>query len=56
MLLLAIPFGLPGARLLHVLDDFSYFWHHPGQIMTLQSELLHGVSIALWRQVERWEE
>jgi hypothetical protein len=44
---LAIPFGLLGARLLHVLDDCSYFWHHPGRIITLQSELLHGASIAL---------
>jgi phosphatidylglycerol:prolipoprotein diacylglycerol transferase len=36
MLLLAIPFGILGARLFHVLDDFSFYWRHPGQIITAQ--------------------
>ena len=36
MLLLAIPFGILGARLAHVFDDFSFYWHHPGQIITAQ--------------------
>jgi phosphatidylglycerol---prolipoprotein diacylglyceryl transferase len=36
MLLLAMPFGILGARLFHVLDDFSYFWDYPGQIITAQ--------------------
>ena len=26
------PVRIIGARLFHVFDNFSYFWHHPGQI------------------------
>jgi phosphatidylglycerol---prolipoprotein diacylglyceryl transferase len=36
MLLLAVPLGIAGARLLHILDNFSFYWHHPGQLWTLQ--------------------
>ena len=36
MLLLAVPLGIIGARLFHILDDFSFYWHHPGQLWTLQ--------------------
>ena len=36
MLLLAIPLGILGARLAHIFDDFSFYWHHPGQIITAQ--------------------
>jgi phosphatidylglycerol---prolipoprotein diacylglyceryl transferase len=36
MVLLAVPFGIAGARLFHILDDFSFYWHHPGQLWTLQ--------------------
>jgi len=28
----AVPLGVIGARLFHVFDDFSFYWHHPGQI------------------------
>ena len=28
----AVPCGVIGARLFHVLDNFSFYWHHPGQI------------------------
>lgn len=36
MLILAVPFGIVGARLFHIVDDFSFYWHHPGQLWTLQ--------------------
>ena len=36
MLILAVPLGIVGARLFHILDDFSFYWHHPGQLWTLQ--------------------
>jgi phosphatidylglycerol:prolipoprotein diacylglycerol transferase len=36
MLLLAIPLGIAGARLFHILDNFGFYWHHPGQLWTLQ--------------------
>jgi phosphatidylglycerol:prolipoprotein diacylglycerol transferase len=29
---IAVPCGIIGARLFHVLDNFSFYWHHPGQI------------------------
>jgi phosphatidylglycerol:prolipoprotein diacylglycerol transferase len=28
----AVPLGVIGARLFHVFDNFSFYWHHPGQI------------------------
>ena len=36
MLLLAVPLAIIGARLFHVLDNFSFYWHHPGDIVTKQ--------------------
>ena len=36
VLILAVPLGIVGARLFHILDDFSFYWHHPGQLWTLQ--------------------
>ena len=36
MLALAIPLAIIGARLFHVLDDFRYYWHNPGDIVTKQ--------------------
>ena len=30
--LLAVPCGVIGARLFHVVDNFNFYWHHPGQI------------------------
>ena len=32
----AVPCGVIGARLFHVLDNFSFYWHHPGQILGWQ--------------------
>ena len=32
IMIVAIPLGLIGARLVHVAEDAGYFWHHPGQI------------------------
>ena len=29
---IAVPCGIVGARLFHVFDNFSFYWHHPGQI------------------------
>ena len=31
----AVPCGIIGARLFSVVDNFGYFWHHPGQIFGL---------------------
>ncbi len=36
VLILAVPLGIVGARPFHILDDFSFYWHHPGQLWTLQ--------------------
>ncbi len=36
MLLLAVPLAIIGARLFHIFDDFSFYWHHPGDIVTKQ--------------------
>ncbi len=36
MALLAIPLAIVGARVFHILDDFGYYWHHPGQLWTAQ--------------------
>jgi len=36
MLVWAVPLAIVGARLFHVLDDFGFYWHHPGQIWTGQ--------------------
>ena len=36
MLLLAVPLAIVGARLFHILDNFRFYWHHPGQLWTLQ--------------------
>jgi phosphatidylglycerol:prolipoprotein diacylglycerol transferase len=30
--IIAIPLGVVGARLVHVFEYFSYYWHNPGQI------------------------
>ena len=65
MLLLAVPFGVLGARLFHVLDEFSYFWQHPGEIITLQLVglaiygVLSGGVLAViiycrWRSLPTW--
>ena len=32
----AVPGAVIGARLFHVLDNFGYYWHHPGQIVGAQ--------------------
>ena len=36
MLALAVPLAIVGARLFHVLDNFSFYWHNPGDIVTKQ--------------------
>ncbi|MGD0996733.1 MAG: prolipoprotein diacylglyceryl transferase [Thermoleophilia bacterium] len=36
MAIVAVPAGIVGARLFHILDDFGFYWHHPGQLWTLQ--------------------
>ena len=36
ILLLVVPLGIVGARLFHIIDDFGFYWHHPGQLWTLQ--------------------
>ena len=36
MLLLAVPLAIVGARLFHILDNFRFYWHHPGELWTLQ--------------------
>ena len=36
MALFAVPLGVIGARLFHVFDNFSFYWHHPGQIFGAQ--------------------
>jgi phosphatidylglycerol---prolipoprotein diacylglyceryl transferase len=36
MLILAVPLGIIGARLFHILDNFGFYRHHPGQLWTLQ--------------------
>ena len=30
----AVPCGVIGARLFHVLDNIGYYWHHPGEIVS----------------------
>ncbi len=30
MLLFAVPLGIVGARLFHIVDDLSFYWQHPG--------------------------
>jgi phosphatidylglycerol---prolipoprotein diacylglyceryl transferase len=32
-LLLVVPLGVIGARLFHIVDNFSFYWHNPGQII-----------------------
>lgn len=32
MAVVAVPCAVIGARLFHVFDNFSFYWHHPGQI------------------------
>jgi phosphatidylglycerol:prolipoprotein diacylglycerol transferase len=36
MLVFVVPLGIVGAWLFHIIDDFSFYWHHPGQLWTLQ--------------------
>jgi len=38
MVIIAVPVGIVGARLFHIVDDFGFYWywHHPGQLWTLQ--------------------
>jgi len=33
---IAVPCGIIGARLFHVLDNFRFYWDHPGQIVGWQ--------------------
>ena len=33
---IAVPCGVIGARLVHVLENLGYFWHNPGEIFGLQ--------------------
>jgi phosphatidylglycerol---prolipoprotein diacylglyceryl transferase len=65
VVLLAVPFGIVGARLFHILDDFSFYWHHPGQLWTLQLiglaiyGVLTGGVLAIvvycrWKQLPVW--
>jgi phosphatidylglycerol:prolipoprotein diacylglycerol transferase len=34
--IIAVPCGVIGARLFHVLDNIGYYWAHPGEIVGLQ--------------------
>jgi phosphatidylglycerol:prolipoprotein diacylglycerol transferase len=34
--LFAVPCGVIGARLVHVIDNFRFYWDHPGQIFGLE--------------------
>jgi phosphatidylglycerol---prolipoprotein diacylglyceryl transferase len=34
--ILAVPGAIIGARLFHVIDNFGFYWHHPGEIWGLQ--------------------
>ncbi len=53
--LLAILGGVIGARLVYVLTNWSYFWHHPGLIvavwqggLAIHGALLGGIAFSLW--------
>lgn len=35
-LLLVVPLGIVGARLFHVLDNFSFYWRNPSQLVGIQ--------------------
>ena len=35
-LLLVVPLGIVGARLMHILDNWAFYWRHPGQLVGLQ--------------------
>ena len=65
MLLLAVPLAVLGARLFHILDDFSFYWHHPGDIVTKQlvglaiyGVITGGVAAVViycrWRKLPTW--
>ena len=65
MLLLAVPLGIVGARLFHILDNFAFYWHHPGQLWTLQliglaiyGVLTGGVAAVViysrWKKLPTW--
>jgi phosphatidylglycerol:prolipoprotein diacylglycerol transferase len=58
----ALPLGLLGARLVHVVENVGYFAHHPGQIFGLQmvglaiygvivGSLLGAVLYSLWKRL-----
>jgi len=63
--LVAVPCGVIGARLVHVFENFSYYWNNPGQIFGTQ---LVGLAIygvvggglagliiyCLWRKLPMW--
>lgn len=38
----AIPFGLIGARLVHVIDKFGYYWDNPGEIFGFAGLTIFG--------------
>jgi len=33
---IAVPCGIVGARVVHIIDNFGFYWHHPGQLVGLQ--------------------
>jgi phosphatidylglycerol---prolipoprotein diacylglyceryl transferase len=65
MLLLAVPLAIIGARLFHILDDFSFYWHNPGDIVTKQliglaiygvitGGVLAVIIYCRWRKLPTW--
>ena len=36
MAVVAVPCGIIGARIVHLIDNLGFYWHHPGQIIGLQ--------------------
>lgn len=40
--LFMIPLGLIGARVVHVIDKFGYYWDHPGEIFGFEGLAIYG--------------
>ncbi|MFH1650482.1 MAG: prolipoprotein diacylglyceryl transferase [Chloroflexota bacterium] len=50
--LVGVPSGIIGARLLHVLDNFSYYYQHPGEIVGGSGLAIYGAvlgtALGIW--------